>query len=247
MHHGRERMSCMFRTIPRSLSSRRRSRPGVRLFFTRGLCLNYKSRAPHDDLSSFLRYAQETGLDNASTVYVGTLYEYTVQAALARLQMKLSQIGGKGDRGIDLSGTWTPPTPKNVPPRTIAVYVQCKAEQMRGGPRHLRELEGMLAMTAAGGDHIGILACIKPPTPGTIQTMLLSKKPLAYVCVTPHGEGGYLRQCIWNNVAAGILGHGLGITTKYFLPKSQASDEDEKIRAEAVLTLDGKVILADAF
>lgn len=156
--------------------------------------------------------------------------------------MKLTQIGGRGDRGIDLCGTWTPPTPTNVPPRTIAVYVQCKAEQLRSGPRHLRELEGTLAMTAAGGDHIGILACIKPCTPGGIRQMLLSKKPLAYVCVTSHDEGGYLRQCIWNNVAAEILGHGLGITTKYFPQKRQTSEEDEEIREEAVLTLYGKVI-----
>jgi hypothetical protein len=36
----------------------------------------------HHDLKSFLSYTQRSGLDEKSTVYVGTHYEYTVAAKL---------------------------------------------------------------------------------------------------------------------------------------------------------------------
>ncbi|KJZ77923.1 hypothetical protein HIM_02560 [Hirsutella minnesotensis 3608] len=56
----------------------------------------------HSDLPSFLAYTKRTGLDEKSTIYVGTHYEYTVAAALARHGFSLRRIGGASDRGTDL-------------------------------------------------------------------------------------------------------------------------------------------------
>jgi hypothetical protein len=48
-------------------------------------------------------------LPTTSTVYIGTHYEYTVHAALARLGMRLTRVGGRADAGIDLLGQWLVP------------------------------------------------------------------------------------------------------------------------------------------
>src|SRR4051812_11170123 len=56
----------------------------------------------HRDLSSFLAYAERTGLDPNSTVYVGTHYEYRVASKLSKFGFALKRIGGASDNGIDL-------------------------------------------------------------------------------------------------------------------------------------------------
>ncbi|KAI5814250.1 hypothetical protein BZA77DRAFT_319389 [Pyronema omphalodes] len=68
----------------------------------------------HHDIPSFQRYARAVGLTADKTVYVGTMFEYTVLSRLSRLGMSLTRCGGRSDRGIDLRGTWTPPVPPSL-------------------------------------------------------------------------------------------------------------------------------------
>ncbi|KAK5956420.1 hypothetical protein OHC33_002997 [Knufia fluminis] len=71
----------------------------------------------HHDLSSYLRFHQSrinAQSDPAkrdklsiSSVYLGTRYEYLIQRHLQdELGFSLTRIGGKGDGGVDLIGTW---------------------------------------------------------------------------------------------------------------------------------------------
>ncbi|KAJ4300441.1 hypothetical protein N0V88_003116 [Collariella sp. IMI 366227] len=64
----------------------------------------------HTCLPTFLAYAARTNLDPASTVYVGTHYEYTTSLSLARYGLDLRRVGGSSDFGIDLLGTWSLPS-----------------------------------------------------------------------------------------------------------------------------------------
>ncbi|KEF57763.1 uncharacterized protein A1O9_05683 [Exophiala aquamarina CBS 119918] len=68
--------------------------------------------AAHHDLTSFLTYAQRSGLSTSSTVYNGTLYEYLAQDTLRRYGFELHRVGGRGDRGVDLVGVWAIPKKK---------------------------------------------------------------------------------------------------------------------------------------
>ncbi len=77
-------------------------------------------------------------MDTKSTTYVGTRYEYTVQAALERLGMSLKRIGGKSDYGIDILGLWSLPSA----PQPLKVLVQCKNLARKIDPSQARELEG---------------------------------------------------------------------------------------------------------
>jgi hypothetical protein len=151
--------------------------------------------------------------------------------------MTLLRTGGKSDRGLDLCGTWSPPTSAGLPSRNLTVYVQCKAERKRAGPKYLRELEGTLGLSR-DADSLGILASASPCTPGMRQHMFLSKKPLAYCSVAPYDQGGYLMQFLWNSVAGGLIGRAVGVTTKYVTGT-------EDVRKEAVLTLDGQAVVQD--
>ncbi|KAK6343280.1 hypothetical protein TWF730_010876 [Orbilia blumenaviensis] len=65
----------------------------------------------HYDIPSFLRYASLTSLNPTTTVFNGTLYEYTVLAALARCLpgISLTRVGGRDDAGVDLLGRWELP------------------------------------------------------------------------------------------------------------------------------------------
>ncbi|KAA8895371.1 hypothetical protein FN846DRAFT_785202 [Sphaerosporella brunnea] len=204
---------------------------------------NQKSSDLHNDFNSFLRYAQASELDPGSTVYVGTLYEYTVLQTLCRLGMTLRRVGGRDDRGIDIRGTWVPPASRHLPPPLpLQVYIQCKAERSRAGPKYLRELEGTLGTTTTPQTPpLGILASSSPCTPGMRKHMLLSRLPLAFCCVAKWEEGGHLLQFLWNSPAGKVIGRGVGVTTRYIIPQDgyMATEELER---EAVLTVDGEVV-----
>src|SRR5512142_1799280 len=58
------------------------------------------SAGKHHDLASFLRYTERSGLDTASTTYVGTHFEYTVAASLCKYGFHLRRVGGACDNGI---------------------------------------------------------------------------------------------------------------------------------------------------
>lgn len=203
----------------------------------------------HNSLATFLSYAERTGLDPASTVYVGTLYEYRVAAALARYGFRLVRVGGAGDYGTDLLGTWTLPTTET----TLRVLVQCKGGgSQRIGPSQIRELEGAFVSappgwrkssngsvddSSAGGNHnvMGLLVGQKPATKGVRESMGRSRWPMGYVCCS--GEGHVL-QFMWNHRAAETGLDGIDVVAR----RSGRAGE----QPEVVMVRQGKVIpLAD--
>ncbi|KAF8249789.1 hypothetical protein K440DRAFT_620192 [Wilcoxina mikolae CBS 423.85] len=155
--------------------------------------------------------------------------------------MNLVRVGGRDDRGLDICGTWSPPTSPGLPRPKLQVYVQCKAERTRTGPKYLRELEGTLGISSTPDTPpIGILAATRPCTPGLRKHMLLSRMPLAYCCIAPYDQGGYVRQFLWNGEVGRLIGRGVGATTRYI--REDGNREGKEIRMEAVLTVDGQIV-----
>ena len=83
--------------------------------------ITVKPNSEHYNLPSFLSYhahRRATTTDpikraklSKSSVYLGTRYEYLIQRHLQdHLGFDLTRVGGKGDGGIDLIGTWTLPS-----------------------------------------------------------------------------------------------------------------------------------------
>lgn len=177
----------------------------------------------HRDVASFMAYARRSGLDEKSTVYVGTHYEYTIAAHLAKYGFQLRRIGGARDRGTDLVGTWTVPVLPDeatsaAPPVSFKVLIQCKAgRRQRVSPQHIRELDGAFAGAPAGwrsgssenGGVLGIMVCERPATKGVIEALGNSRWPMAYMyCL---GTGA-LKQMLWNKKAkeSGLAGLDVG-------------------------------------
>ncbi|OAA74711.1 hypothetical protein LEL_08292 [Akanthomyces lecanii RCEF 1005] len=178
----------------------------------------------HSDLASFQSYAKRTGLDEKSTVYVGTHYEYAVVAHLARYGFDLRRIGGARDRGTDLVGTWTIPTSgaaesSSSSSQPLKVLVQCKAGSgQRVGPQHMRELEGAFAGAPPGwrGSDSGVLAvmvCERQATKGVREALGHSRWPMAFVYC--EGGGGAVRQMLWNKRAEEHGLQGVGVGTRH--------------------------------
>lgn len=106
----------------------------------------------------------------ASTVFLGTRYEYLAKHRLEAPEfgMRLTRVGGRGDKGVDLLGIWRLPVAHPTPPHTskaavtssqisspspsipkpplVRILIQTKrlAPQRPSQPSHLRELEGTL-------------------------------------------------------------------------------------------------------
>ncbi|KAF3209160.1 hypothetical protein TWF192_010925 [Orbilia oligospora] len=78
------------------------------------------SSSSHTDIPSFLRHADISSLNPTTTVFTGTLYEYTVLAALTRCLpgISLTRVGGRDDAGVDLLGQWELP---RIPRRRIPI------------------------------------------------------------------------------------------------------------------------------
>ena len=213
----------------------------------------------HNDLPSFLRYAERAGLDTGSTTYVGTHYEYTVAGHLAPLGFYLRRVGGASDRGIDLLGTWTLPIPVGASapsPEPLRVILQCKAgAAQRVGPHLVRELEGAFIgapvgwRSRVGNDDggngnengngpavIGVLVTEKPATKGIRDALARSRWPMAYIYCA---AAGHVRQMLWNQQAEKSCGlTGLGVTLRH------ATDEHEGAYTHIVLTWQGKPLPA---
>ncbi|KAI1823100.1 hypothetical protein F4861DRAFT_346898 [Xylaria intraflava] len=181
--------------------------------------LNYpeaRSKDEHADVASYIAYAERTGLDVESNVFVGTHYEYSVAEALRHLGFDLRRVGGHSDKGIDLLGTWSvPSTPENLP---LRVLLQCKAYSTAGtariGPHFIRELEGAYVGAPAGwrgSGVIGLLVTQRPATKGIRDALAHSRWPLGYVSYS--GEG-VLQQMLWNQRAEEEGLEGMGITAK---------------------------------
>lgn len=177
----------------------------------------------HSDLDSFLSYAKRTGLDEKSTVYVGTHYEYTVARHLGKYGFELRRIGGARDRGTDLVGTWTlPPATADesaspAAPTSLKVLVQCKAGVgQRVGPQHIRELEGAFAGAPPGwrGTEgvLAVMVCERAATKGVREALAHSRWAMAFVYCE---SSGAVRQMLWNKRAEEQGLDGLGVGTRH--------------------------------
>lgn len=85
-----------------------------------------------------------------SSVHRGVAFEKRAMRLLqTNLSMSLNHVGGKSDGGIDLQGWWWLPFAPNAftdptHRRRVRVLAQCKAEKKKIGPKHIREMEGVL-------------------------------------------------------------------------------------------------------
>lgn len=198
--------------------------------------------ALHHDLDTFLAHAARTKLSPTSTTYVGTHYEYTVQATLRRFALALSRTGGRGDAGIDLLGTWH--LPATLAPLPLRVLVQCKAFKAKLGPNLVRELEGAFVGAPSGWRGKGIVGILVSPreaTKGVRDAMGRSRWPICWVMLEGglKDEGqGKVRQILWNKAACDIGLEGLAVTVKY----GSSSGGDEEVKKECVLVWHGHVV-----
>ena len=171
----------------------------------------------HQDLASFVSYAQSVSLSPKSTVYVGTRYEYICAAALRRLGFTLDRCGGANDHGIDLIGRWQIPSR----PEGLRVLVQCKADKKAAGPRSIRELEGMVvgAPDAWQGENtIGVLCAKRPASDQTRQAVRRAGMPVVWIMVSAEeGDTPRVKQMLWNhNVEdVGLMGGALKPIPRY--------------------------------
>lgn len=194
----------------------------------------------HHDLSSFFSYAEQSSLTTNSTTFVGTKYEYTVQASLRRWALDLGRIGGRDDAGIDLVGTW------HIPGRELApfrVIVQCKALKTKLGPNIVRELEGAFRHSPVGWrttDKIAMLVSPREATKGVRDTLMRSTYPLFWMMM---GSDGSLKQVLWNSRVDELGLAPLGVETRY-LPNASVGDGDDSCRRrpDVALTWDGREI-----
>lgn len=168
----------------------------------------------HNDLPSFLNYANRTGLSTTSTTYVGTYYEYMVQCALRHLGFSLTRVGGRDDSGIDLVGTWH--LPSNTHP--LRVLVQCKALKGKLGPNLVRELEGAFIGAPLGwrGENVlGFLVSPKSATKGVREAMRRSRWAMGWIMVENEDGEGRVKQVLWNRAAVNIGLEGITATVRY--------------------------------
>ncbi|RHZ57104.1 uncharacterized protein CDV56_107644 [Aspergillus thermomutatus] len=165
----------------------------------------------HNDLASFLTYAERTSLPTTSTTYVGTHYEYTVQQTLRRFAFSLHRVGGRDDAGIDLVGTWHLPQHEHP----LRVFVQCKSLKTKLGPNLVRELEGTFRQSPVGwrtGTKIGVLVGPREATKGVRDAMARSAYPLLWMMVERDGE---VQQALWNTCAEQLGLGALGVEMVY--------------------------------
>ena len=184
----------------------------------------------HHDLSSFLEYASRIEMDPKSTTYVGTHYEYIVQATLDRFGMSLKRIGGKSDHGIDLLGTWPVPSA----PQPLKVIIQCKALTRKVEPSQVRELEGAFVgapLGWRGTGVLGLLASQNAATKGVRDALGRSRWPMGYVLC---GADGKILQMLWNRRAEQEGLEGIDVGLKY-----AGGDRSDR---EVILTWKGVVI-----
>ncbi|KAJ5387525.1 hypothetical protein N7509_010066 [Penicillium cosmopolitanum] len=188
----------------------------------------------HNNLPTFLTYASHTSLPPTSTVYVGTHYEYTVQATLRQYALSLHRIGGRDDAGIDLIGTWH--LPERERERAVRVLVQCKALKTKLGPNLVRELEGALRQAPVGwrtGQTAGMLVSPREATKGVRDTLARSSYPLFWLLVE---RDGVVKQVLWNSRAGEVLGlDPLAVENRY----GTSLAEDGCITSQVALTWDG--------
>ncbi|KAG6010082.1 hypothetical protein E4U21_000115 [Claviceps maximensis] len=168
----------------------------------------------HSDLASFVCYAKRTSLDEKSTVYVGTHFEYTVARSLSRYGFDLTRIGGSFDNGTDLLGTWKLPAPVSSP-LSMRVLVQCKAGNQRLSPRHVRELEGAFVGAPVGWRGTGVLGVLVSEysaTKGVRESLGRSQWPMVCICCS---REGIVSQMLWNQRAQELGLEAYGVSVRH--------------------------------
>ncbi|EKV06381.1 Endonuclease TnsA, N-terminal/resolvase Hjc/tRNA endonuclease, C-terminal [Penicillium digitatum] len=188
----------------------------------------------HNDLKTFLSYAEHLSLPETSTVHVGTHYEYTVLQTLRRYALSLNRIGGRDDAGIDLVGTWH--LPERERERALRVLVQCKSLKTKLGPNVVRELEGTFRQAPVGwrtDETVGVLVSPREATKGVRDTLARSTFPLFWMMIE---RDGTLKQALWN-ARAEELGVGpLSVETRYGIRENA---ESGSVTKEMLLNWDG--------
>jgi hypothetical protein len=185
----------------------------------------------HNDLASFLAFAEKKRLDTKTTVYKGTHYEYTVMESLKQFGFVLHRTGKSNDKGIDLLGHWRLPGK----PYEIKVLVQCKVS--RGMPSTIREMEGAYAGAPSewqGDNVLALLASSKALTKGVLEGVQRSPSSLGALHVE---TDGLARQFIWNSIAGERGLSGIGVTTKYQEVPANTSTADTSGAKQTVRTV----------
>jgi hypothetical protein len=159
-----------------------------------------------------LKHASREDLDPASTVYVGTHYEYTVQAQLRRVGIVTQRIGGANDRGVDLLGTWQLPTTY----APVRLFAQCKVlSEDKTSTKLIRELEGSFGgapgMWKEPGT-IGLLVTTKGASKPLRAAVQRSVWPMGFVMCSREGK---LLQMAWNKKADELGLQGIAVITAY--------------------------------
>lgn len=200
--------------------------------------------AKHNDLNSFLMYAEEAKLNPKSSVYKGTHYEYTVARVLQAFDFTLQRTGRSNDLGIDLVGHWRLPHHKSSG-HASPVLVQCKAT--RPTPSMVRELEGAYIGAPSGwrgDDTLALLVADKESTEGVRAAVQRSRWPMGMLQISREGA---VNQFFWNAAAAHIGLEGLGVTVRHSSDDVSADAAaggavtDEHITSSIALTWMGKL------
>lgn len=154
-------------------------------------------------VQSYISQAAINGTSPTSTVFLGTLYEFTVKEQLERrFGMSLDHVGGANDGGRDLAGRWDispmrqggEPIPIRVGGKLIKpmllrkspimdVFVQCKCFNTKIAAKELRELCGVLNASVRAQDKFRTLGVMCAPSTPTAQARTLmdqSMVPLVF-------------------------------------------------------------------
>ncbi|PYI17170.1 hypothetical protein BO99DRAFT_389182 [Aspergillus violaceofuscus CBS 115571] len=200
------------------------------------------SKHKHYNRASFIDFARRHDLSRSSTLFIGNLYEYTVQTELRHAAaLLLHRTGGRSDNGIDHLGTWHLPG-HEVP---IHVAVQCKAHRRRVGPQSIRELEGVIARrmphtwrlegSTEAGPRVGMLVNRREASAGVRAALQRSALPLVYLMVDLRGT---LRQALWNEAVDALGVAPLGVEVPYPPPIRLTWDRDGRQQALALPGMD---------
>lgn len=197
------------------------------------------SVAQHNSLDSFINYSRLHNLDVQSTVYQGTLYEYTVLKALQQLAaFDLYRTGGADDKGIDLAGTWTLEFKK---PARFKVAQASLRDQEVVQEKQESQHEAVLAMAQGEVKRLRVVVQCKNEsrkigprfirelcgitrchntlllmassqmyTAKAVQAFMRTERPLCLVLIDTFDRGGQVRQLIWNASANDLL-QGLAV------------------------------------
>lgn len=185
--------------------------------------INNKSSPHHNDLLTFLSYANRTSLSPTSPVYKGTHYEYICASTLPRLGFThISRTGGRSDHGIDLLALWQLPSL----PFPLRVLVQCKGTKSKSSPQRIRELEGAVVGAPVGwrgkSSTVALLCGKREATKGVMDAVRRCGIPVVWCMIeerdSTNGEkrAGVVRQMLWNGkVEEQIGGRGWSVGVRY--------------------------------